>query len=170
MAESLAFPRTTLWFDPGESTGWAAWVTWHHPGAPVNKATSTRFLSGQGPRHRVCVELSGLLDRFTPPRLGWEDYLQVPGQVGDPSALKVIGVLEYLAFTHHPEVLTPQASSTRNLGALHLKTVGWYVSGLRDANAAAAHLLTYLLTERQLPPDLLKLVTDALTEDPDGAR
>ncbi len=166
MAESLAFPQTTLWLDPGESTGWAAWITWR-PGT-TSTQVQHRFLSGQGPRHLVCAELHGFLDRFTSVILGWEDYLQLPGQTGDSSALRVIGVLEYLTYLHHPTTLTPQPSSARNLGALHLKTLDWYAPGLRDANAAAAHLLTLLFSQRKLPADLLARVTAALPKEPDG--
>jgi len=170
MAEGLSFPVTTLWLDPGESVGWAAWVTWTQPGTRRVRAQPGRFLSGQGPRHVVLDDFQRFVTRFTSVTVGWEDYVQLPGQVGDSSALRVIGVLEWLTHVHHLDTLPPQVSSSRGLGALHLKTLGWQAPGLRDANAAAAHLLTHLFTARRLPSELLAQITDTLDEEPDGER
>jgi hypothetical protein len=168
-AERLRFTQAVLWLDPGESTGWATWIGWQ----PLDRDTfdgAGRFFSGQGPRHVVCRDLDHLLHEHRAElKLGWEAYLLTPGGLhGDPVALKVIGVLEYLANRHVVEVLRPQPSSTRLLGADKLMAVSWHRPGERDANAAAAHLLTYLLATKRLNRNLTQLIEALLRSDADG--
>jgi hypothetical protein len=166
-------PDLTLWVDPGESTGWAAWVT---PPATVEPLLVPRFYSGQAPWRAVCEDLYSVIWQFRGfVSVGWEDYLLLPGsRHHDLSALKVIGFLEWLTgrqdrisdaadrvgahWSHRPHVLAPQPSSNRLLGANKLQQLGWFRPGERDSNSAAAHLLSHLLVEGLLPGDLLALV------------
>lgn len=153
----LQIPDLILWVDPGESTGWAAWLTYPIAVQP-QLPEPPRFLSGQAPRFDACDQVRRLLLHFGPnAAVGWEDFLVAGGHPHDQSALKVIGTLEWLCHHQDARVLSPQPSSARNLALRgdHLRRLGWHRPGERDANAAAAHLLAYLLRTNQLPTGLI---------------
>jgi hypothetical protein len=166
-------PDVTLWVDPGESTGWAAWLdppTLADEGAMLRYfqvlgfTEPPRFFGGQAPWRVVCEDLYALTCQFGSfLSLGWEDYLLLPGsRHHDPSALKVIGFLEWLTSrggeSSRPHTLVPQPSSNRLLGASKLTMLGWFRPGERDSNSAAAHLLSHLLSQNRLPAELLARV------------
>jgi len=171
-------PETILWVDPGESTGWAAWVTLPAVSNIDTVRTSfvrlgydniPTFFSGQLPWVAACEDLYSILWQFhRAVTVGWEDYLLTPGnRHHDPHALKVIGFLEWVTQRHSylgevqaPTVLTPQPSASRTLATTgnKLHRLGWYTPGERDSNAAAAHLLSYLLRAHRLPDDLLSRI------------
>lgn len=142
-------PEVYEWIDPGNGTGWAVWNT------------VDGFNSGQGTAYEVERMLYWQLKHSYPwVHLGWELYLITPGHSidEDGSALKVIGFLEWVT-RHFPcDVLTPQPSSARNLGSSggKLRALGWHRPGKRHANAAAEHLLAYLLRAGKLPSELLE--------------
>lgn len=141
-----------IWVDPGESTGWAFW------------ATDGTFLSGQDEAYHVETEVFwALMSHGRHVQLGWEQYLITGSRVKhDGSALRVIGFLEWATRHAGCRVLKPVPSSARNLGqdGDKLQALDWYVPGRRDANAAAAHLLAYLLRESLLPQHLLRRLVD----------
>jgi len=147
--------RTIIWVDPGKSTGWALWNT------------LGTFASGQDDAFSVECELhsitSSAANRLA---IGWEQYLITGNRVKhDDSALLVIGYLEWVTRYYSCQVLKPMPSSARNLGqdGGKLEILGWRVPGRKDANAAAAHLLAYLLREGLLPPETLqRLVSEGL--------
>lgn len=146
-------PNVTLWVDPGDSTGWAALAF----GSAA--ARGHRFVTGQSPRLAACDQLRDVIARHRGHlTIGWEDYLLTPGNTSHhPGALKVIGFLEWACHAYPgPTILTPQPSSARLLGAHLLRPLGWHRPGERDANSAAAHLLSHLLAARDLPADLLR--------------
>lgn len=155
-----------LWLDPGECTGWAAWVTDDLP--DVTRFTG-RFHAGQGPWRDVLGALVPLLAR-QPGRvtLGWEDFVVTPGPARDTSPLRVIGALELACHQLRDAGLAvrrPASPAQRGLGAAYLVALGWQRAGLRDANQAASHLLASLLRTGQLPGDLVALVTGATRGD-----
>lgn len=156
-----------LWLDPGECTGWAAWVT-------ADLAEVTRFTGrlhvGQAPWRDALGALVPVLALHAPRvTLGWEDFVVTAGPVRDTSPLRVIGALELTCHQLRDAGLAvrrPASPAQRGLGAAHLVAVGWHQPGLRDANQAASHLLASLLRTGQLPADLLALITGAT----DGGR
>lgn len=145
--------QTTIWIDPGESTGWALWTS------------DGTFASGQDAAYYVENELYQLLMAAAPRvEVGWEQYVIIGGSRlrHDGSALRVIGFLEWVTRYAGCRLLKPVPSSARNLGqdGAKLQSLGWHVPGRRDANAAAAHLLAYLLREGLLPQHLLRKLVD----------
>jgi hypothetical protein len=68
-------------------------------------------------------------------------------------ALHVIGVCRYLAQKWDVRLLEPaQQASPTTAERAKLKALGWWVPGKDDAQSAAAHLLRYLVREREVPP------------------
>jgi hypothetical protein len=147
--------RTIIWVDPGKSTGWALWNT------------LGTFISGQDDAFNVECELHTVVSTAAHRlEIGWEQYLITGGRVKhDDGALLVIGYLEWITRYFNCAVLKPMPSSARNLGrdGSKLEILGWHVPGRRDANAAAAHLLAFLLREGLLPQETLhRLVSEGL--------
>jgi hypothetical protein len=151
-----------LWIDPGESTGWAAWLT-----PPTDVPVLERFHAGQGPWRAVVESLESLATAYHFDNaiiLGWEDYIVLPGVPRDPIALKVIGALEYVCHQlTRVQVLGRRSASHRTIGVRNLAAVGWHRPGERDTDQASTHLLSDLLENHLLPDNLLAriLVTEA---------
>lgn len=136
-----------LWIDPGESTGWAAWVT------PAGQS----YHAGQGPWRDVMTDLDILrLDVLTDTvAVGWESFVVNPGQPADTVALRVIGALEYILYDTPVILLGEKPASHQALGSGFREHIGWHHPGERDTNQATNHLLTDLIVNRLLPDELL---------------
>jgi hypothetical protein len=95
--------------------------------------------------------------------VGWEAFTIRPGSSRlalDTTALEVIGAVKWIAHTLGVKVLKPAQPGERKLGQRHLMAVGWHRTGPDHADAAASHLLAYLIRERQLPAGMLAKITD----------
>lgn len=149
-ADELPPPRRIIWFDPGETTGAALWLP--------DTQFFTSFELGS-------LHLTGeLLKRHLSPLtwVGYEAYTVRPGGARvkfRPDSLEVIGMVKWLVWEHQARLLPPQQAADRKIGVLHLKKLGWHRPGGDDDNAAAAHLLAFLLSQQLLPAELLKKIT-----------
>lgn len=137
-------------------TGWATW----YPDASL-------FYSGQqlGLLEAVSMVRDVILSEncHSSVSIGWEAFTIRPGSSHldlDTTAIEVIGAVRWLAADFNTVVLQPQQPSDRSLGSKHLKTLGWNRSEKEDdANSAASHLLSYLLSSRLLPTELMVKIT-----------
>jgi hypothetical protein len=137
-----------IWLDPGATTGIAAWDFERR----LFRSWQEDFLrTGQ-----LIGNLAEMQGPESPIRLGWEQYNLLPGSFArhDGSALMVIGMARWLSLVHNIGALPSQPNSARRLGLKHLKTVGWHTPGRGHAGDAAAHLLTWMITNDLLPEEL----------------
>lgn len=140
-----------MWFDPGLTTGWAAFGSDHV------------FDSGQDSFENVGDSLTTLAQLLGPCLwVGWELYnvTQGGGQAGTPKySLEVIGMLRWICHANDVTVLKAVPSASRKLGdEIKLKRIAWRTPGKVHANDAASHLLAWHLREKQLPPHLLSKI------------
>jgi hypothetical protein len=142
-------PELIMWVDPGLVTGWATWqpaARQFHSGVSGGLLDTGEFTS---------QTLSPICGNAT---IGWEAFTIRPGSSRlalDTTALEVIGAVKWIAHTLGVKVLKPAQPGERKLGQKHLAAVGWHRTGPDHADAAAAHLLSFLIRERQLPAGML---------------
>ena len=154
-------PSLTVWLDPGKVTGWATW-----------RPADDQFLSGQvtgllEAANRV-RDIIGMVSAGNLVAIGWEAFTIRPGSAHldlDTTALEVIGAVQWIAAEAKATVLKPQQPSDRTLGQKHLATLGWHRPGPDHADSAASHLLSYLITTRQLPAELLAKITEKMEQE-----
>lgn len=138
-------PDAVMWLDPGKTTGAAWWIdrTAVFGSGEYDADGVTRLI------RRMAEEHPG--DGFA---VGWERYNVTSGgpRTGTPEhSLKVIGAVEALAVELGFILLKPVPSSTRGLGLIWLRRMGWHKPGNGHADDAAAHLLTQLMARKPMP-------------------
>lgn len=152
---------TTIWLDPGKTTGIAGWNYEHRVFTSLEIADDIKAL---GLHLEMVASLAGSAQIFDgcPSRveLGWERYVITPGNTRHGTAywsLETIGVAHYLALKHGFTILKPQMSSVMTAVPDHrLKAIGWHKPGKPHANDAARHLLRYMLKAGLLPIEIWK--------------
>lgn len=153
-------PAIITWVDPGLTTGIASWYP------ATSEFYSTQVFGILEAAFQIRDTLTVSSDAGTSPVVGWEDFVIRPGSSHldlDTSALELIGAMKVMAADLGATVLCPQQPADRSLGEKHLKTLGWNrPSREDDANSAAAHLLSYLLSHRLLPVSLMKKITSKM--------
>lgn len=168
--------RTAFWFDPGETTGWAALLGLNMgkigpyvPGSYNPQNRQPVFLSGQLPRLELGLFLQVVLGRVGSfGTVGYERFLITPGShvAHDQSAIKAIGVIEQFTALCGLKLIGQAPSSSRVAGLRALEVAGWKIKSSPHANDAAAHLLTFLLATNQAPRDVADKVEIALMGKP----
>lgn len=148
-------PLIVMWYDPGLTTGWACLTA------------NGDFDSGQLSFTETGEDLAQTAQIYGPALwVGWELYnvTQGGGKAGTPKySLETIGMLKWICHANNVTVLKPMPSSSRKLGdEIKLKRLGWRRPGMRHANDAAQHLLSWALREKRLPPHLRDLAVPPL--------
>lgn len=143
-------PGIVIWVDPSDMLGWFKWL----PGINRVEGGECRFL-----------EFGYRLERYAGMEstlwLGWESFTIRPGTsrtTTDTSAPEAIGMLKWIAHRHGFRVLPPQQPDARVLGQKHLKAAGWQQPGLDDATSAAAHCLSWALSNHVAPSGLVSAI------------
>jgi hypothetical protein len=149
-------PQAVLWIDPGMDTGLAALVN-HGTlfycdefGFMEAGTNIERFCQLYGPRAAV----------------GWERYDVDPHrpQKDAHHALEMIGVARRYSTMHLCQQIEPALPGKRKTATMAmLKALGWWVPAKDDAQAAASHMLAWLMRTHQVPPREQELL-DQLAE------
>jgi hypothetical protein len=143
---SAAPPQHLLWIDPGGMTGFACLYSGYFSAHECEFHEACRQLEVQ------CREWGPLL------HIGYEKFTIMASThklSPQPEAYEFPGVIKFLARRYQCRLLPPAMPAERNLAsAAELKTLGWWVPGLDDAQSASLHLLAWLKRERCLPPDM----------------
>jgi hypothetical protein len=151
-----------MWLDPGLTTGIARWY-------PVTDEFYSEQVFGMlEASFHVRDILTVSSDEITRPVIGWEAFVIRPGSSHldlDTTALEVIGTTKMTAADLNATVPWPQQPADRSLGEKHLMTVGWYKPGCEHANAAAAHLLSYLIESRLISTEMLAKIAEKMETD-----
>jgi hypothetical protein len=154
-------PFTTIWLDPGFSTGFATLT-----GGEFS-SFQTEGLEDFGDMLHTMLDASGFGAAFgLSTAVGWESYLVTGARSRESTvALRVIGVAQWLAHRYAAEMLPEVPSSARTaVSDAVLRALGWYTPGLPHANQAARHLAAWLAREHLLTPDQRKAFTSVLSE------
>lgn len=144
-------PAVTAWADPGGSVnGGMTGIAVYHRASGIFAAGEYDFMAAGSRVYGLCSEYKGAL------AIGWERFTIGPGthkKASNPEqALEVIGVIRYWAVSWGCQLLTPAYPGDRNLATRQmLEKIGWWVKGKDDAQAAAQHLLAWILRTGQLP-------------------
>lgn len=135
-----------LWFDPGETTGYAMY-----------DIRRDEFRAGQLTLTGVGEMLTSLVhDQAVELAVGYERFIvtdQGSKYASPEYPLKVCGIIDWLVYHHRYTMLKAMPSSSRNLGrdGGKLHKLGWWTPGKVHANDAAAHLVAWLLKTRKMP-------------------
>lgn len=144
-------PDVIAWFDPGLTTGGAAY-----------DITGDRFMSGQysyGELHQHLASLHLAYGEHL--AVGWELYIQTsrprPGSKAAHS-LKAIGIISDFCEEYGVPVIKGQPSSARTFGStrVFLRRLGWYKPDQPHANDAACHLFRHLIRMKPVPEKVRK--------------
>jgi hypothetical protein len=142
----MSLPPAVMWIDPGKITGIAV----YERNQPQQfRVTELDFLAAG-----ILIE-SWTARYVSMAWVGWERYgigRRTP-QDDAHYAIKMIGVAEHWALRHQCRILTPAQQHTPTpLDQQRLKAIGWWPSGQKDAQSAAAHMLAWLMKENEVPP------------------
>ena len=143
-------PGIVFWVDPSEVLGWFKWVP------DVNRAEG-----GECTRTQLGHRLERYGHMGIDLWLGWEAFTIRPGTsrtTTDTSAPEAIGMLKWLCARHGFRELVPQQPDARVLGHQHLKAAGWQQPGLDDATSAAAHCLSWALSNYIAPDAVVEAI------------
>jgi hypothetical protein len=138
-------PEAVLWIDPGMDTGLAALID-----------HGTRFYCDE---YRF-MEAGSNIERFCQlygrrAAVGWESYVVDPArpQKDAHHALEMIGVARRYATLSMCQQIEPASpGKMKPATTAMLKRLGWWVPAKDDAQAAARHMLAWLMRTGQVPP------------------
>lgn len=138
-------PQAVMWVDPGMMTGLAALID-----------HGTRFYCDE----YGFMEAGTNVERFCSmycqrAAVGWERYDVDPSrpQKDAHHALEMIGVVRRYATMYCCQQITPaNPGKMKPVSTRMLQELGWWVPAKDDAQAAARHLLAWLMRTNQVPP------------------
>jgi hypothetical protein len=148
-------PPALLWVDPGGMTGLARLRT--APAFETTRVMPVFFEADEFAFTAACLRIENMCEDYRGRLwLGWERFditSNTHKLTRQSDALHVIGVCRFLAQKYGVRVLEPAQQMTPTKAEQEkLKALGWWVPGKDDAQSASAHLLRYLVRERELPP------------------
>lgn len=156
MGENLMLPLAVLWIDPGMMTGLAALFD-----------RGTHFYADEYGFMEAGTNIEQFCQLYGPrAAVGWETYTVDPSrpQKDAHHALEMIGVARRYATMYCCQQIQPAAPGKRKAATTKmLQAVGWWVPAKDDAQAAARHMLAWLMRTNQVPPRERELL-DQLAE------
>lgn len=143
----MSLPPCVLWIDPGGMTGLASYA---HTGTVSSfECDEYEFLDACNRVAEFCRYYGRHL------WIGWERFKIGPKTppADAASAIEVIGVARFWGLSYGCRILTGANSEQRKAATRPmLQLLDWWVPGKDDAQSAAAHLLAWMMREKELPP------------------